>query len=397
MNAGRGTRRVIVPTLLRENGVTGVHSHMTSFAQHAERIGIPVDVVTPFSSPRSIVRLPIFALRRIIDPVSGGISVWWYHFWHIRFLARALERQLVNDDAVVLYAQDPGAARAALSARRSARQRVVLMVHFNVSQAEQWVGLGRIRRGSWAYRWLERSDKQVFAALDAVVYPSQFMRTVLEERYPQIRRVHAAVIPYSLPDVTPLSTREEMLGDLVTVGHLEPRKGQAYLLRIVAEAAQQGYRFTVTVAGDGPDRRSLEALATKLGIASQVKFVGVHKDVPSLLDKHRLLCHTARIDNLPFVILEALRAGLPVAAIPVGGIPEMFSDHVEGVYLPSHDPTSSAESIAAILRSPDSQARMARASRLRFERRYSEGVGGRRLMSFLSDVMSPVAGLRVVD
>ena len=73
--------RVIVATLLAERGETGVQSHFNAFRRYLNEKGGEVDVVTPFRAPAVLV-YPIFGLRKVIDLVSGGLSVWWYRHWH---------------------------------------------------------------------------------------------------------------------------------------------------------------------------------------------------------------------------------------------------------------------------------------------------------------------------
>src|SRR5690606_4845908 len=89
---------------------------------------------------------PVFGMRRLIDYVSKPTSVWWYRYWHSVALERALRQNLKGGRPCVVYAQCPLSARAALRARASEDQKVVMVVHFNLSQADEWVGKGAIAR-----------------------------------------------------------------------------------------------------------------------------------------------------------------------------------------------------------------------------------------------------------
>ena len=141
---GDTIRPIIFATLLHEQGETGVQTHMGVFREYLEGKGREVRILTPFSSPRTLV-YPVFAVRRLIDPVSGPLSVWWYRYWHYRFLRLALSRELGDGRPKIVYAQCPLSAKAAMEARSCPEQRIVMAVHLNLSQALEWAEKGKIR------------------------------------------------------------------------------------------------------------------------------------------------------------------------------------------------------------------------------------------------------------
>lgn len=81
---GGTARPIIFATLLREEGETGVQSHIGVFREYLTTRGKEVRVLTPFANPRPLV-YPVFAVRRAIDPLCGPLSVWWYRYWHYHF------------------------------------------------------------------------------------------------------------------------------------------------------------------------------------------------------------------------------------------------------------------------------------------------------------------------
>lgn len=107
-----------------------------------------------------------------------------------------------------------------------------------------------------------------------------------------------------------------------------------------------GFIFTLTVVGDGPDRGMLEEMSARLGLEDQIKFTGYVPEASNLLSCHRAYLHVATIENLPFVMIEALSYGLPIFSSCTGGVSEVFSDGVEGRYLPLDDAVKSAKIIA---------------------------------------------------
>lgn len=143
-----GSLPLIVATILREEGITGVHTHIQQLRRYIEEKGMTATLVTSFSWGRSL-SYPVYAVRPLIlERCSGPSSVAWYRYWHELFLYRALRRCLAGLGDCVVYAHDPLAARAALRARRGPHQRVVLAVHFQTSRPTS--GLTSTRSGGTA-------------------------------------------------------------------------------------------------------------------------------------------------------------------------------------------------------------------------------------------------------
>lgn len=98
----------------------------------------------------------------------------------------------------------------------------------------------------------------------------------------------------------------------VAAGRLAPQKNFAMMLRAFAVASRA--EDTLTIAGDGPERTRLEALAQQLGIAERVIFVGHVGAIDPLLEEADALLLSSDYEGLPGVVVEALAAGLPVLA-----------------------------------------------------------------------------------
>jgi glycosyltransferase involved in cell wall biosynthesis len=78
------------------------------------------------------------------------------------------------------------------------------------------------------------------------------------------------------------------------------------------------------LVGAGPERASLEQLATRLCIAERVHFAGFRDDVPEILAASDLLVLTSRWEGMPNVVLEAMASGKPVVATDVEGVSELL-------------------------------------------------------------------------
>lgn len=375
------TPRVVIATILRRRGETGIQAHVQALVDALAARGDTPEFINHLSAFRWL-GVPIFVVRRAIDPFSGRLSVWWYRTWHYWFLRLALRGHLRRAGPLVIYAQCPLSARAALDARRSAHQRVVMAVHFSHSQADEWVAKGRIRGDGRVYRAIDRLERETLPRLDGIVYLSDYMRRHIERRHPGIMAVRSETIPNF---VTRPRLRQSVAdgADLITIGALDTNKNQRYILEVLAEAARMGQGYRLSIVGDGPERAALERMAKTLGITDSVRFLGYRPDARSLLPGHRAYIHAARMDNFPMVLIEALAAGIPVLAPSVGGIPEIFDDGVEGYPIPLDDPAEAARRIIALLEDDAGRCRMGEAARDRFVRDFDADVTATRLIRFL--------------
>jgi len=94
------------------------------------------------------------------------------------------------------------------------------------------------------------------------------------------------------------------------------------------------------VVGDGPARPSLQALAQELGLGDAVRFTGAVEDATSYIAHHACLVLASTFEGLPNAVLEALAAGIPVVATPVGDVASIVSEGSTGVLV--HDPSPPA-------------------------------------------------------
>lgn len=384
MNAKRNMpaskKQVIIATLMRPQGDTGVQTHFNVVRRCIERANIPVSLVTPFAMPRSLT-YPIFGVRKLIDPMNGMASVWWYEHWHYLMLRAALRQALRTGDAVV-YAQCPLSARAALETRLGPEHRVFLVVHFNVSQADEWVSKGKIQSGDRLYRAIQRREEDILPRLDGIVFVSDFVRREVYRRIPAAQRVPAAVVS-NFVEKADQAEPSSLRNDLINVGTLEPRKNQQFLLEVLSETKRRGRTYRLSLVGEGPDRTKLQRLAVRLGIADQITFVGRHPHAARLLPFHRAYCHSAVMETQGIALIEALSCGLPVFAAPVGGIPEVLADGVEGRYWPLDDPAKAADILIEVLENQAKYQEMSQGAQTRFATQFDASVVGQRLLNFL--------------
>lgn len=174
---------------------------------------------------------------------------------------------------------------------------------------------------------------------------------------------------------------------VVAVGVLRPEKGHADLAAAVARLPRD-LPVRVVVAGDGPERARLDALAGPLG--DRFALLGRRDDVPALLEAADLVVHPSTADALPTALLEAAAAGRPVVATSVGGIPEIVTPGT-GVLVGVGDVPALSEAIAALVRDPTARQRLGRAARERFDREFAVDAWAGRLRVLYDEVLAESA------
>jgi glycosyltransferase involved in cell wall biosynthesis len=380
---------VLAATLMPLTGPTGVQTHLQEACAFLAARGSRPEVITPHSWGGSLA-IPVFGARLAIDRLSGPGSIAWYRYWHYVFLKRALKRRLRGASTTVVYAQCALAAKAALEARSGENQKVVVAIHSDGSQADEWVDKKMLKVGSLVYRSITELEQSVLPTLDGIVYVSEAARASMARHVQGLDRIRSATVrsfiamPSPHETVMPAEKR-----DLVTVGGLEIAKNHGYLLRVLAAANARGCRYTLDLVGDGPCRRSLEALTRSLGLEGQVRFLGSRTAVRDLLPRYRAYVHTSIRESLCVAIVEAMACGLPVVAGPVGGIPELFTPGEEGLFWSLEDQDQAARVLCDLMEDEPAIDRLGTAARARFDKFFEASVVGPALEKLLISTLRP--------
>jgi glycosyltransferase involved in cell wall biosynthesis len=149
--------------------------------------------------------------------------------------------------------------------------------------------------------------------------------------------------------------------DLVYVGEFRHIKGADLLIDAVARLRADGKPVTLTLAGDGEEIGTLKAQIQSHGLGEAVRLIG-HVKARYGFSKGKLLVVPSRGDSMPYVVIEAAAAGIPMVAANVGGIPEIFATHTEAMFAPNNVDAMAA-AIETALKDP--AAALARAKSLR--------------------------------
>lgn len=125
---------------------------------------------------------------------------------------------------------------------------------------------------------------------------------------------------------------------LLGIGRLDPQKGFDDLLTAFSGLATEHNTAHLLIAGEGPQRRALEAARDALGLTDRIHLPGRQDDIPGLLGASEIFVLASRWEGMPNVVLEAMAAGKPIVATTVEGIGELLLEGESGLLVPPESP-----------------------------------------------------------
>ena len=190
--------------------------------------------------------------------------------------------------------------------------------------------------------------------------------------------------------------------EIVAVARLGPTKGLEILIDAAAELARAPRPFRVRILGAGPLRADLEARARALGVEDRVRLEGAvsRDEVARALAGATLFALPCTVvgeerhDGLPVAILEAMAAGLPVVATPVGGIPEAIVSGENGRLVQPEDSQALRLALAELLDDHALRARLGAAARQTVLERFQLRDCAARLAAWIEGSTSPPVSTR---
>jgi glycosyltransferase involved in cell wall biosynthesis len=187
-----------------------------------------------------------------------------------------------------------------------------------------------------------------------------------------------------LRDELGIGPREALVG---TVGRLVPIKNHRLFLESARSMVDSGNPVRCIIVGDGGLCDSLKEYASRLGIAERVRFLGWKKDMAPVYAALDLFALTSDNEGTPVAVIEAMAAGVPVAATAVGGVPDVVRDGETGRLVPPGDARAMSRAWAAALSEKAESKRMADRARREVERQF----GRERMISAMAGMYRRLA------
>ncbi len=194
-------------------------------------------------------------------------------------------------------------------------------------------------------------------------------------------------IPSDAVEILPLAPDE--LPVVIMVARFAPQKNQAMLLDAAARIAKP---FRIQFAGTGPTMPEIEIRVAEMGLTERVEFLGDRSDIDCLLRRSSVFALPTNWEGFPLSILEAMRAGLPIAASDVGGVSESVIDGRNGFLSPRGDTAAFTTTLEHLLTDEDLRLRMAQTSRHMFEENFTAEQMFRKTFNVYRHAVSVPAG-----
>ncbi len=308
--------------------------------------------------------ITVHQLRHLVRPVSPAQD----------FLAVLELRKLIGSgryDVVHLNSSKAGVVGsiAASTIGRKSRPKIVYTAH-------GWVfvePLSPARR--WMYRTMEAATA---AAKDAIICVSQQSKDdALTAHVGKPEQMEVIPIGLDRADLT-FMPRDEARAELcrlagisdspetrlaVTIANYYATKGIDLLLAAWPRVLEKHPDAHAIVLGDGPLAADLQRQLASAGIAERFHLPGAVPDAYRLLLGADLFVLPSRKEGLPYALLEAQAAGLPIVASEVGGVPAALANGRAGLLVPPGAPGDIAAAVASLLDDPSLGQRLATAAR----------------------------------
>lgn len=223
------------------------------------------------------------------------------------------------------------------------------------------------RSGQHSRRVLTR---RLVLARSTVVLPSRNLWRIATETW-RLDAKRVRYVPNGI-DLKRFTSAARPAGAEVVVGTVAALRAEKNLGRLLRAFRPLAPAARLVIVGGGPERAGLEAMAAELGIAARVTFVGQVDDTAPLYRGFDMFALSSDTEQMPLSVIEAMAAGLPIAAVAVGDVPLMVAEANRPFVVPiGEEPLAAA--IAALARDAGLRAQVGGANRTRAEREFDQG------------------------
>ena len=181
---------------------------------------------------------------------------------------------------------------------------------------------------------------------------------------------------------------------VLAIGRLSSEKAHIDLLSAFnhLQKTNAELKTRLVIVGDGPERKRLETAARSYGIGERVHFAGQISNVKPYYAAADVLALPSHSEGSPYVLLEAMAAGVAIVATAVGGVPEMVEDKESALLVPPGDPQAMAEAISRVLADAELARKLTLNASALVTTRYSPETYVRSLVEIYRRIISSAAG-----
>lgn len=231
-------------------------------------------------------------------------------------------------------------------------------------------GVLHFSRRSISGRIFHLLERMLMAQTGAIIFESAYAQATYAALIGQptcpTQVIHNGLAP---DEFIPIAAAPDA-ADFVFIGELRDLKGIHVLVEALAGVTRRdGIPATLVMAGDGASRTALEAQIARLGLAGRITLLGAQPARPTFA-RGRIAVVPSLAESLPYVVLEAAAARLPVISTRVGGIPEIFGPTAASL-VPANDADALRRAMQAALDDPEATMTEMEARLAHIERHFS--------------------------
>jgi len=245
--------------------------------------------------------------------------------------------------------------------------------------------------------WWGGAMGQKFADADFTIAITQWLLEQIHRDYPNLAPSQSLLGRIGVdtrrwrPDASAPHASSDGTIRLITVGRLHLSKGHDVLLRAVRLLADRGHDVSLRIAGAGPEADNLQRLATELGLADRVHFLGSLSEDQIIVELKTadVFVLASHAEPLGVVYMEAMAMGVPTIGTNAGGVGEIITNGVDGILVAPNDPAALADSVAALMSDQARRRQLGEAGRAKIVRCFDSRFGAATLYERLLNRPAP--------
>lgn len=254
---------------------------------------------------------------------------------YLKYILRAKKTikkyvKLKSDAAVIIF-HDIFSCSEYLKQQEKNNKKIILVLHTNGDTFKQ-IDIYYNNQSKETKKYLKNLEEEVIKKVDKIVFVSEKSLIVFTEKYKEYNNkctyIYNGVV--DILEKNKISFEEKPI-KFICVGTINERKGQKLIFNTVKKLEKKlEDKVVFYIVGGGPEYSRYKNLVEKFNLEKIIKVLGEREDVEALLKQSHIFILPSYDEGLPIAIIEAMRAGLPIIATKVGGIPEMILNGREG-------------------------------------------------------------------